>query len=283
MSAAELDLSAEDLARLCDLLYRRTGMTFGEKKRYFIERRVFDRMAATNAVDFAAYFALVRADAAESERLINAFTVNETYFLREDHQFRCLVRSILPEITMGKRPGDKIRIWSNPCSTGEEPYSIAIWLLEHWPLVDAYNIEIIGSDLDSEALAAAVEGFYGERSISRLDDTLLARYFEPARYRRRRIIRDLRESVSFTPVNLIDRSVMAAHGRFEVIFCRNVLIYFDDESRQAAVQTLYDSLSPGGFLCLGHTETLSRISDRFITRRFDDAVVSQRPRVDPNG
>ena len=170
-------LSPESLRRICDFLYRRTGMAYGEAKRYYIERRVTEQMTRAGAVSFAAYLALVQADAAEAERLINSFTVNETYFYREAHQLRCLSRALLPEIAARRRPGDLIRIWSVPCSTGEEPYSLAIWLLENWALVDAYNIEIIGSDIDTAALAAAARGIYGARALTRLPAALVARYF----------------------------------------------------------------------------------------------------------
>lgn len=268
-------LSAEALELISQLIYRRSGMTFGEKKRYYIERRVADRMKAVGAPTFQSYFAIARSDAAEAEALVNAFTVNETYFYREEHQFRCLTTSILPEIIRNKQPGDRIRIWSNPCSTGEEAYSIALWLLENWPLVDAYNVEIVGSDIDSRALELAKAGDYGERSLSKLPEGVKAGYFEPARGHRRRIIQDLKESVLLTSVNLIDPASMAAQGRFDVIFCRNVLIYFDEDARRTAIQNLSNALVPGGFLCLGHTEGLSRMPERFILRRFPDAVVYQ--------
>ncbi len=148
-------LSVDDLRRVCEFLYRQTGMQFGESKRYYIERRLADRIVATHCPDFAAYFSQLRADPAERETLINAFTVNETYFYREEHQLACLSRSLLPDLITSRRPGDKSRIWSAPCSTGEEAYSIAIWLLENWRMVDAYNVEIIGSDIDTRALEAA--------------------------------------------------------------------------------------------------------------------------------
>jgi chemotaxis protein methyltransferase CheR len=270
-------LSADDLQRLCDFIYRQTGMLFGETKRYYIERRLADRMEATGSPSFQVYFSLLRADADERETLINAFTVNETYFYREEHQLACLSRSLLPDLITTRRPGDKIRIWSAPCSTGEEAYSIAIWLLENWRMVDAYNVEIIGSDIDTRVLEAAHDGLYGERALSRLSPEVIETYFEPAHRHRRQIINDLRESVSFTQANLIDGSSLAGQGTFDVIFCRNVLIYFDDESRLVAARNLYDRLTPGGYLCLGHTESMARISDRFLVRRFEDAIVYQRP------
>jgi chemotaxis protein methyltransferase CheR len=270
-------LAPKDLERFCEYLYRRTGMTFGETKRYYIDRRVGERMAATRAGSFAEYFARLRSDPAELEAVTNAFTVNETYFYREEHQLHALSGDMLPEIARGKGPGDKIRVWSSPCSTGEEAYSIAIWLLEHWQMVDAYNVEIVGSDIDTKALEEARVGRYGERALSRMPKTVADLYFEPARAGERQIINDLRESVLFTGVNLIDRASMAAAGQFEIIFCRNVLIYFDDAARRTAAEHLYSALQPGGFLCLGHTESMARIDDRFDVRRFANAVVYQRP------
>jgi len=273
----EPTLRPADLERFCDFLYQRTGMVFGESKRYYIERRVADRLKASGESQFSDWFARLRADPAELEAMINAFTVNETYFYREDHQLRCLSRSILPAVAKTKGPGDKIRIWSAPCSTGEEPYSIAIWLLENWPMVDAYNVEIVGSDIDTAALEAARLGRYGERALMRLPADVVERYFEPPKDGEREIIQDLKESVAFTPTNLIEGDSVAEQGPFEVIFCRNVLIYFDDAARARAVDNLYTALRPGGFICLGHTESMSRISDRFETHRFDDGVVYSRP------
>lgn len=271
-------LTADELRRLCDFLYRRTGMLFGESKRYYVERRVADRMAAAGIRAFTSYFSHLQSDEREIEDLINIFTVNETYFYREEHQLSCLGRSLLPTLVKDRRPGDLVRIWSVPCSTGEEPYSIAIWLLENWPLVDAYHIEIVGSDIDTRVLQEAEAGVYGERALSRLSPDVIARYFEAAGDGQRRLIQDLRESVKFTPANLVDSASVAAQGRFDVVFCRNVLIYFDDASRLLAASNLYAALNPGGYICLGHSESMTRISNRFDLRRFDDAIVYQRPR-----
>ena len=269
-------LSSADLARLCEFLYSRTGLLYGESKRFYIERRLNERMAAVGLQNVPAYIALLRSGGAEAEQLINIFTVNETYFYREENQFRCLGRSLLPEIVKRRGPGELVRIWSVPCSTGEEPYSLAIWLLENWPLVDAYNIEIVGSDIDTRVLIEAANGLYGERALSRLPAELVKRYFEPVG-ERQQIITDLRESVKFTQVNIMDAAITARQGLFDVIFCRNVLIYFDDAARLAASHNLFSALNRGGFICLGHSESMARISDRFDVRRFEDAIVYQRP------
>ena len=127
----------EETRRFCEFLYRRTGMMFADNKRYYIDRRLAERIAATDSPSFQAYFATLRSDFQhEIEHLVNAFTVNETYFYREDHQLRCMTSDLLGNIISRKKPGEAIRIWSIPCSSGEEPYSIAIWMMENWKEVD---------------------------------------------------------------------------------------------------------------------------------------------------
>ncbi|MDO6416715.1 protein-glutamate O-methyltransferase CheR [Sphingomonas sp. BIUV-7] len=269
--------SEEELRRITAYIYRWTGMIFGESKRYYIERRLAHRIAKTNMPDVRAYLALLAGSAVEREQLVNAFTVNETYFYREEHQFAALSAQILPQVIANKRPGDLVRIWSMPCSTGDEAYSIAIWLLENWPLVDAYNVEIVGSDVDTAAIEQAKAGRYAPRALARLPATVIASYFEAERNHRRKIIDDLRESVRFVPANLFDRSTLPSLGKFDIILCRNMLIYFDDESRRIAADNLFDCLHPGGFLLLGHSESMARITDRFTMVRLDDAIVYRRP------
>jgi chemotaxis protein methyltransferase CheR len=271
-------VTTEEFRRLCDFLYRRTGMIFTEAKRYYVERRIQDRMSSTGATSFASYFAHLRIDfQGEAEQLINAFTVNETFFYREDHQLRCLTTNLLARRITAKRRGEPLQIWSVPCSTGEEPYSIAMWLLESWPEVDSYDIQIVGSDIDTRVLEAAREGIFGKRALMRLSPELIAKYFVRLDDHNWQIIEELRQSVRFSSVNLIDPAEMRAHGRFDVIFCRNVLIYFDDAARRIAAENLYENLLSGGYICLGHTESMSRISPLFDVCRFSDAIVYQRP------
>jgi chemotaxis protein methyltransferase CheR len=271
-------VTPEDFRRVCEFLYRRTGMVFTEAKRYYVERRIRERISATGATSFTSYFARLRSDfRGEAENLVNAFTVNETFFYREDHQLRCLSSDLLARRVAAKRRGDAVTIWSVPCSTGEEPYSIAMWLLETWPEVDAYEIEIVGSDIDTRVLDAARLGIFGKRALTRLSPSLIDKYFLPVDEDNWQIIPQLRESVRFSSVNLVDRNEMRAYGRFDVIFCRNVLIYFDDTSRRIAAENLYENLVPGGYICLGHTESMSRISPLFEVCRFSDAIVYQRP------
>lgn len=270
-------ITPEEVQRFCEFLYRRTGMSFSESKRYFIDRRLDERIAATGSATFQAYFSLLRADAEhEIEHLINSFTVNETYFYREDAQLRCMTENMLDAIVSRKPEGTSIRIWSVPCSTGEEPYSIALWLMENWAQVDNYNIEIVGSDIDTRALKAAAEGIYGDRALMRLSPDIISRYFSKLDEGRYQIDEGLRGSIEFSRINLIDSADMAQHRDFDLIFCRNVLIYFDDASRRVAAENLYDCLTPGGYICLGHSESMSRISPLFSVARFPDAIVYQK-------
>lgn len=277
-------ISDEEFDRFQDFFYRKTGIVFGDAKRYFVDRRLNDRFAATGHNTASAYLQFLKYDDSrgqELQHLINAMTVNETYFYREEYQFRCLVKSILPEIVEARPPREKrpIRLWSLPCATGEEPYSLAIYMLEHWPDVDKYDLEIAASDIDTRVLERARTGLYDDRSVQYLSDAVRARYFKAPAPGQWQVIGDLRASVEFQPVNIADRRDMRHHiNAFDIIFCRNLLIYFDDLSRRLAAEAMFDALRPGGFLCLGHSESMSRISSLFAVRKFPDAIVYQKPR-----
>lgn len=278
-AAPTLAISATEYQKFCEFFYRRTGISFGENKRYFVDKRLIERIQKTNARDFETYFErLRRYDASvEIEALINLLTINETYFYREDHQLDCLVKGILPELAAEHRKGGRIRIWSMPCSTGEEPYSIAMYLLENWKQVDDYDIEIMASDIDTNVLRAAEEGVYDARSLHRLSPELIRKYFVSIGGNKGyRLIDPVRESVRFTKVNASSLAEMRAFSQIDVIFCRNMLIYFDDQSRRQVVESFYDGLSQGGFICLGHSESMSRISSLFEIRKFPQAIVYQK-------
>jgi len=253
-------------------------MAFTEARRYFVERRVEDRMSATQSLSFVSYFARLRANIdSEIEKLINASTVNETYFYREEHQFACLTSDLLPERLRVKPRGETLRIWSVPCSTGEEPYSIAIWLLENWPEVDQHEVEIVASDIDTNVLNAARAGIFGQRALMRMSKQLIDKYFVAAGAEQWLILDDLRQSIHFTAANVVQAAETRPQGVFDIIFCRNMLIYFDDASRRIAAENLYECLAPGGYVCLGHAESMSRISPLFEVCRFADAVVYRKP------
>jgi chemotaxis protein methyltransferase CheR len=272
-------MSDEEYAKFCEFFYRKTGMQFQENKKYYVERRVADRITKTNSQSFREYFNLVRfqLSGTEMQSLVNSMTVNETYFFREDYQFTSLVSGILPEIAKTKPKGQPIRIWSMPCSSGEEPYSIAINILERWDQADAWNIEITASDIDTKILTEARAGLYGERSVSRVPPAIKQKYFNRRADGNYQLCEELRESIDFSVVNIVDPIHTRRFRDIDVIFCRNLLIYFDDIGRRQAAEMFFDTMAPGGFLCLGHSESMSRISSIFLPRKFGESIVYQKP------
>ena len=279
LSQAPPTISAEEFLKFRDFFYRKTGIYFEDTKRYFVDKRLIERILATGNENFRSYFVMLRFEASgvELQALINLMTVNETYFFREEYQFTCLVNSILEDIVQRKPRHEPIRIWSVPSSSGEEPYSLAIYLLEHWPRADDYDIELIASDIDTGILDKARQGRYDKRSIQHLPDALLRKYFTPLLNSQYQINQDLRDSVEFTLINITDLAQMRGYRDFDVVFCRNLLIYFDDTSRRIAAEALFNALRPGGFICLGHSESMSRITPLFKVRKFPEAIVYQKP------
>ena len=272
-------ISDEEFLKFRDFFYRKTGIFFEETKHYFVDKRLVERIQATGNDNFRSYFVMLRFETSgtELQALINLMTVNETYFFREEYQFTCLVNSILEEVVQHKPRNESIRIWSVPSSSGEEPYSLAIYLLEHWPRADDYNIELVASDIDTGILERARQGRYDQRSIQHLPEPLLRKYFTKLNGQYQ-INADLRNSVEFTLVNITDLAQMRGYRDFDVVFCRNLLIYFDDTSRRIAAESLFNALRPGGFICLGHSESMSRITPLFKVRKFPEAIVYQKPR-----
>ena len=267
----------DEFLKFKEFFYRRTGINFEMTKRYFVDKRLVERIESTGTKNFRGYFTLLRFQASgeELQQLTNLMTVNETYFLREDYQFHCLADSILPEIVRHRTGSNPIRIWCIPSSSGEEPYSIAMFLLENWSGIREWDVEIISSDIDTSILRRARAGRYSVRSVQNLPASWMKKYFK-AVGEDYQLCNDIRDAVEFTRVNLSIPSETLAYRNFDVVFCRNLLIYFDDISRQAAAETFYEAMTPGGFICLGHSESMSRISSLFKVRKFPEAIVYQK-------
>ena len=271
-------ITEEDFQKFREFFYRKTGIQFDTSKRYFVDKRILERMEATDNPQFRTYFTMLRFQASgeELQILTNLMTVNETYFFREEYQFQCLVNSILPYLVARKKDDKPLRIWAIPSSSGEEPYSIAICLLERWAGIHHHDVEIVASDIDTHILTQARRGLYSDRSVAQLPKEYLHKYFTrtPQGYQ---ISDVLRSAVEFTRVNLSEPADTRPYRQFDVVFCRNLLIYFDDLSRKTAAETFYDALKPGGFICLGHSESMSRISSLYRVRKFPEAIVYQKP------
>jgi chemotaxis protein methyltransferase CheR len=278
MAMSKITISEDDFQKFQEFFYRKTGIQFENSKRYFVDKRLVERIESTGNDSFRSYFTMLRfqASGVELQALVNVMTINETYFFREEYQFHCLVNSILPEIVAQKRDNSPIRIWVIPSSSGEEAYSIALCLLERWPDINRWDVEIISSDIDTKILTQARAGLYSERSIKHVPKAYMNKYFRQAAggYQ---MNDELRSTVEFTRVNLMEAADVRPYRNFDVIFCRNLLIYFDDVSRKQAGETFYDILRPGGFICLGHSESMSRISSLYKIRKFPEAIVYQKP------
>ncbi len=273
-----IEFTDEDFQKFREFFYRKTGISFESSKRYFVDKRIIDRIEATSSTNFRTYFTLLRfqANGEELQQLTNILTVNETYFMREEYQFACLADSMLPEIIRHKQHKRPVRIWCIPSSSGEEPYSIAMYLLEKWPDLAHYDIEILASDIDTNILRKAKEGLYSARSLHHLPAAWREKYFTRSGDSFR-ICEDLRQAVEFSRVNVHEPTETRGFRDIDVIFCRNLLIYFDDVSRKEAAEVFFDALVPGGFICLGHSESMSRISPLFKVRKFPSAIVYQKP------
>lgn len=275
---AEITVTRDDFLKFREFFYRKTGIHFEDSKRYFVDKRLVERIRATGNNCFRNYFTQLRFEASgiELQALTNAMTVNETYFFREEYQFQCLVDSMLPEVIRHKAPGELIRIWSIPSSTGEEPYTIAMYLNERWPQIAQWDVELVSSDIDTSVIERARQARYSERSVQHVPADLLRKYFT-RKGNEYQLSADLRDCVEFTRVNLSELTDTRAYRGFDVIFCRNLLIYFDDVSRRKAAEVFYEALNPNGFICLGHSESMSRITSLFSVRKFPDAIVYQKP------
>ena len=268
----------EDFQRFREFFYRKTGISFAESNRYFVDKRIVERIEATGNENFRNYFMMLRfqSSSEELQQITNLMTVNETYFLREEYQFQCMVDSLLPEIISRKTDDKPIRIWSIPSSSGEEPYSIAMYLLERWAGINDWDVEIISSDIDTGILRKARTGLYTPRAVQYVPNLWMKKYFTSV-HGEYQICDELRQAVDFTQVNLSVAAETRPYRDFDVVFCRNLLIYFDDVSRKAAAETFYDALKPGGFICLGHSESMSRISPLYKVRKFAEAILYQKP------
>lgn len=275
---ADLEISAADFDRFRALFYRKTGIYFEDSKRYFVDKRLKDRIRLTGHNQFKTYFTFMRfqASGAEFQELVNAMTVNETYFFREDYQFDAMCRHLMNDLDKTRQTDQELRIWSVPSSTGEEPYSIAIYLLEYWNGLAHRDVEIVSSDIDTSVLARARQGIYSKRSVQNVSPVLRKKYFIESGGEFH-LCSDIKDSVSFGLANLLAPEMARQFRNFDLIFCRNLLIYFDDDSRRRAAQVLYDALNPGGYIFLGHSESMSRISSLFKIKKFGDVIVYQKP------
>jgi chemotaxis protein methyltransferase CheR len=258
-------LSDTDFALFQGLVYREAGIHLASHKKALLVARLGRRLRELGLGSHRAYLRRVGEDAAERVAMLDLLTTNETRFFREPHHFEFLERSLIPAwkaaAARGDRPRD-VRIWSAGCSTGEEPYSLAMCLLHHFPPLSGWSLHVHASDLSTRALDRAFTGIYPEDRVSGVPEAYLRRFMLRGTgpcAGRVRVAPGVRALVSFERLNLNDPFV--APGPFDAILCRNVLIYFDADSRRRAVERMAEHLAPGGHFFLGHSESLNGVTD----------------------
>lgn len=256
----ELVFSDKEFNDLRRLVFEFAGITMGETKRHLLKSRLQRRLRSLGLSSFEPYIRLLTATApgdAEREAFINAVTTNKTDFFREKHHFEFVVRRIIPDLLRAGQTD--LSIWHAGCSTGEEPYTMAMALLEgSWP--SDFRFRQLSTDIDTAVLAHAEAGVYAEERVDTIPESLLKRWFlrgkgpQAGMYR---VNSQLKERMTFRQLNLVQPPwPMKASTRFDVIFCRNVLIYFSRETQTELIRNLTERLNPGGYLFLGHSESL---------------------------
>lgn len=275
-----IKLSDEEFIALRDLIRDRCGIYFDDSSKYILDKRLGNRLKELKFQSFKEYIFFLKYDKRRDEEfafIYDTITTNETYFFREEYQLKAFSEEIIPEIASKKSKGDVIRIWSAGCSTGEEPYTIAMILYSKKEILNNFRISIFGSDISQKCIKIAREAIYYQNSFRATTEEQKKKYFDDMGNGGYRVKPEIREMVSFGTLNLLDKAKLAILPTMDVIFCRNVLIYFDMNSRKAVVKNFYEKLERGGFLLLGHAESLINISTDYVIRHLKNDMVYQKP------
>lgn len=276
----DIPLHFDEFRLLRDFIYQHCGLFFADDAKYMLEKRLNKRLVELRLDHFRDYYYQLRYGQNREQEMaaaLDLLTTNETYFFREDFQLRTFTEDVVPEIVehKQKRRSRHLRIWSAGCSSGEEPYTLAILLLEH-PLLAGWDLEIIGTDISQRVLKTAREGLYGQNSFRTTSPAHLKRYFT-AVGQKWQLADEVKRLVRISHLNLFDQNRISLLGEMDVIFCRNVIIYFDLDAKKRVIRTLHDSLRPGGYLLLGHSESLMNISTDFTLKHFQHDMLYQKP------
>lgn len=277
-------LQPDEFRLLRDLISGYCGLYFEESSLYFLERRLQNRLARKGFSSFLDYYYLLLYGPGRDEELgsvVDVLTTNETYFFREANQLRTFSEEIVPELVM-KAQTPRLRIWSAGCSTGEEPYTLAMLVLEH-PELKNWKVDIFASDISQRVLQTARKGIYTKSSFRSMDPRYRERYFQELDPGRSQIDDRVKRLVNFGHLNLLQPEQWTILTFFDIIFCRNVMIYFNAESKKKMVDNFHRKLEKGGFLLLGHAESLMNISTAFLLRHFRHDMVYQKPLPLPTG
>jgi len=258
-----LTIGDRDFAALAKLVHDECGIVLAEAKKGLVVSRLSRRLRDLHLRDFGQYCRLLQSESGADERakLISALTTNVTKFFREDHHFRALEKQIFPELVERARRRGRVRIWSAGCSTGEEPYSIAMELLDLFPEAHSHDIRILATDIDPQVLITASAGRYSDTAVAGVPASRRSRYFTVSGGTFE-VNQTLRELITFAPLNLVGQ--WPIRGPFDVILCRNVVIYFDTATQEILWKRFASLIPPSGHLFIGHSERLGRAAERYF-------------------
>jgi chemotaxis protein methyltransferase CheR len=271
-------LSEEEFHLLRDIVYEHCGIRVRDEMKFVMERRLWPRLDVLAMRDFSAYYRYLHYDLAgraELEAAVDALTTNETYFFREPLQLRAFSEELLPRLKERNAARKRLRIWSAGCSSGEEPYTIAM-LIHATGEFTGWDVGVYGTDISRRVLSLARRGEYGPSSFRVAPPAMVQRYLQAAGPRMR-VTDEIRAWVSFGHLNLLDRDLAPLVPPADLILCRNVMIYFDEPARRRVLDVFYDKLNEGGFLLLGHSESLLSVSTAFELVHLQHDLAYRRP------
>ena len=277
----DLQISDEEFLQLRDFIYQQCGIFIAENRKYLVENRLSNRIKELNLKSYSEYYNFLRFDASrrtELSRLFEVVTTNETSFFRNPPQLEVFQKSVLPGILdqCRKSGRKKLRIWSAGCSTGEEPYTLAIILCEVLKgELSSWDIKITANDLSEAVLASARRGVYSDYALRTTPKEIVDAYFikEDGQYK---IKPELKALISFGPINLNDKDQLRRVEKSQIVFCRNVIIYFDDDMKRRVINAFYDNLEINGALLIGHSESLHNISRAFQLEHHKGTIVYRK-------
>ena len=274
---ANQQMSLQDFLAIREFIYARTGIFFNESKQYFLENRLNRRIQELSLGSYRDYLALMQGFQGKEElkQLFNEITTNETSFWRNPPQIEAFQRIVLPDaVALARaRMATRLRIWSAACSSGEEPFTLAMICQEAKDsLLRGMQVEIVATDISEKVLAQAREGIYGSYTLRNLSPTQVKQHFTPVGQDNYQVKPELKQMINFKNFNLVDYGGYRGLGTFDVIFCRNVLIYFDEPVKRKVIIGFHEVLHPKAFLLVGHSESIHSFNVGFELMHFSKAM-----------
>lgn len=279
-TADRIELTDEEFRLLASFIYDHAGLYFDEESKFLLESRLQNRLKEHHFDSFLQYYhyLLYHQDRVlELNVMIDIVTTNETYFYREKNQLEAFTEEVLPELAERNAGKKRLRIWSAGCSTGEEPFTLAILCSESGLFDGTWEVDIIGTDISQKVLQTARKAVFSQSSFRATEENAIQRYFTRTEDGKYALDDSIRNTVHFGHLNLMDEKMMGLIRECDIIMCRNVIIYFDKNAKARVVNSFFRKLVPGGFLLLGHSESLMNITTVFKLKHLTKVMVYQKP------